>query len=203
MSAPRSESLALACLSGLRSARAQFFTALSGCAAENIGAEHRDRNGSVRRDVLGLLRSDGTAQIAELFFLIEELGLQDQSLFRAFLARHNDAMQAYLDEPDRLQRLGVSRQRIKAAIFSKERMDFLGLVSPPGQLLLDQAAIGRLLTEVMAPESCRKIVVALAESGLLKRHEVGTVLVSSDGKLEALFREHLIIVAKAVEDYRS
>ena len=198
MAATMDESAELACLTGMRSGRAQLFRALSERAAETAPAKRRERDGSLSRDYVGLLRSDGAGQIAEFFYLVEEMGLKDGTRFRGFLETHNAAMQAHLARPDRMRALGLSPQRIEAAIFSPEQIGFIEQVSPPGQLFLDQSALGRLLAEAIAPESCRKIAVALAEGGLLRRHSVGHVLVSSDGTLEALYREHLRVVVQAV-----
>jgi hypothetical protein len=200
MSGTRPMSAALACLTGLREGRAAFFGALAGRAAEHAPAERREADGSLRRDYLALLRSDGAAQIAELLFLIEELGLKDGARIRPFLVNHNAAMEAYLADPQRMRALGLTPQRVKAAMFPEERIGFIEFVSPAGQLYLDQSALGRLLTEVMAPESCRKIVIALAEGGLLHRHTLGNVLISSDGTLEGLYRAHLETVATAVRE---
>jgi len=192
------ESAELACLTGLRAGRAQFFRALTERAAATAPAKRRERDGSLSRDYAGLLRSDGAGQIAEFFYLVEELDLKDGTRFRGFLDRHNAAMEAHLADPGRMRALGLSPQRIEAAIFSPEQIGFIEHVSPPGQLFLDQSALGRLLAEAIAPESCRKIAIALADGGLLRRHSVGHVLVSSDGTLEALYREHLRVVVDAI-----
>lgn len=185
------ESAELTCLFALRGARARLFTSMAGHAAEHAPDKRRDGGGGLARDYLGLVRSDGAAQIAEFYFVLEELGLADGARFRPYLERHNAAMLAYLDAPDRMRAIGLTPQRVKAAMFSADQMDFVAFVSPPGRLLLDQSSLGRLLTEVMAPESCRRIVVALAEGGLLTRRMVGQALIESTGVLEGLFRAHL------------
>lgn len=191
-------SVALSCLMGLREGRAAFFERVTAHATEHAPDERRNEDGTLGRDFLSLIRSDGAAQIAELFFLIEELGLKDGKKFRPFLESHNQAMQAYIDEPSRLAGTGLTIQRIKAAVFTEERMGFFEFVSPPGKLFLDQSSIGRLLTELMAPESCRRIVIALAEGGLVERHQLGSVLISSEGLLEGFYRDHLMAIADAV-----
>lgn len=188
----------LTCLAALRAGRAQFFRALADRAAEAAPDKRRDRDGGLLRDYVSLVRSEGAAQIAEFFYLVEELGLRDADRFRGFLDQHNSAMQSYLDDPPRMRALGLTPQRIEAAIFTEEQMNFIGVVSPAGALYLDQSSLGRLLAEAMAPESCRKIAIALAEGGLLLRHNVGHVLISSDGTLEALYRAHLRTVVDAI-----
>ncbi len=202
MDAGAGESDELAVLTAMRSGRAQFFRAIAETAEANAPAKRRDDRGALLRDYVALIRSDGAAQIAEFLFLVEELGLKDGTRFRDFLEAHNAAMRAYLAEPARMRALGVTPQRIEAAVFSEEQMEFVALVSPPGSLYLDQSALGRLLSEAMAPESCRKIAVALAEGGLLRRHQVGHVLLSSDGQLEGLYRRYLRSVVDGMEARR-
>ncbi len=192
-------SKALTCLAGLRAARSGFFVRLANHAQDHAPEERREADGTLMREYLALLRNEGAAQIAELFFLIRELGLNDASKFRGYLESHNAAMNGYLDDPSSARMLGLSQQRIKSARFPEDRIKFLEFISPPGKLLLDQASVGRLLTEAMAPETCRKIVIALAEGGLLMRHEMGHVMVSSVGVLEDAYRDHLMEVVTAVE----
>lgn len=194
-------SAALTCLTGLRSARAKFFAALVDYAGKHAPEECRDPDGGLAREYLNLIRSESAAQIAELFFVIEELGLRDGKRFRSYLVNHNAAMDAYLADPAQARLLGLSQQRIKSSRFPEERLGFFEMVSPPGQLYLDQAAVGRLLAEVMAPETSRKVVIALAEGNLLQRHSHGTVLISSEGVLEGLYRDHLNFVVDTVRNY--
>lgn len=193
-------SRAMACLTGLRIGRAAFFDAVTAHAAEHAPAERRDPDGRLKREYLALIRSDGAAQIAELLFLIEELGLKDGKRFRPFLENHNAAMQAYLGDPARMRTLGLTPQRVKAAMVPEDRIAFFEFVSPPDRLFVDQSAVGRLLTELMAPESCRKIVIALAEGALLERHTLGNVLISSDGTLEAFYRDYLNSISDSVRE---
>lgn len=189
----------LACLTALRAGRARFFNAIAERAMETAPAKRRDAMGALLRDYVVLLRSDGAAQIAEFLYLIDELGLKDAAHFRTLAERHNSEMDAYLADPPRMRALGLTPQRIEAARFTWEQIAFIETVSPPGQLYLDQSSLGRLLAEAMAPESCRKVTVALAEGGLLRRHNIGHVLISSDGTLEALYREHLTGIVRTVK----
>lgn len=191
MGESRGESAELACLTAIRTGRARFFAELVAHAERHAPAEMREKDGALMRSYTALVRSDGAAQIAEFLFLLQELGLDDGARIRPYLERHNAAMDAYLDDPTRMRTLGLTPQRIKGARFTEAQMNFVEVVSPPGRLHLDQSAIGRLLAEVMAPESCRKIVIALAEGGLLRRHTVGQALISSPGHLENLFRAYL------------
>lgn len=190
----------LACLGAIRAGRVAFFAALVERAEADAPAKRRDSDGRLTRDFLGLIRSEASAQVAEFFFLAAELGLHEEGLFRRFLIAHNAAMDSYLAEPGRTQTLGLSRQRVEAARFSEEQIGFIELVSPAGALYLDQSSIGRLLAEVMAPESCRKVVIALADAGLLTRHTVGHVLISSDGTLESLYRRYLGTIVTSVKE---
>jgi len=193
-----SDSLELTCLAAIRGARAQFFADVV-AAAEGVAPDRRrDPDGGLMREYLGLIRSDAAAQVAEFLFTVEELGLNDARVFRRFIESHNDAMQGYLDAPATMRRRGLSRQRIEAAIFSEDQMHFIEATSPEGRLWLDQSSLGRLLTEAIAPETCRKVVLALAEGGLLERQTVGHALISSTGRLEALYRKHLTHIVSRI-----
>jgi hypothetical protein len=70
-------------------------------------------------------------------------------------------------------------------------------IAKDGRLLLDQNALGKLLIEFMSPETCRKVVAALASGGLLERRkilQVQLIAPTQDRVLESLFREHLLSV---------
>lgn len=202
MDGTTTESAELACLVGIRSGRAQLYNALTETAEANAPESCRDPDGSLSRAYLGLIRNDGAALVAEFFFLIDELGLTDPARFRAFVERHNTAMEAYLDDPGSMRSLGLTPQRVKAARFSPEQIGFIELVSPSDALYLDQSSIGRLLAEAIAPESTRKIVIALAEGGLLQRHTLRHVLISSNGVLERLYGQYLKTVIGALKEVR-
>jgi hypothetical protein len=196
----QNESRELACLTALRSARARFFGDVAAHAAGHAPESRREADGRLMPEYLGLIRSEGAAQIAEFLFVVEELGLRDGTRFRTYIENHNRAMEGYLGEPGRMRALGLTPQRVKAARFSEEQINFVATVSPPGELMLDQSAMGRLLVETMSTETCRKIVVALAEGGLITRRTVGQVLIGSNGVLERLYRIHLTRVVESVVD---
>jgi hypothetical protein len=54
---------------------------------------------------------------------------------------------------------------------------------------IDQSNLARLLVGVMSTETCRKLVIAFAEAGFLKRERTpfGTIIVSSTGLMEHIF----------------
>jgi hypothetical protein len=58
---------------------------------------------------------------------------------------------------------------------------------------IDQSNLARLLVSVMSTETCRKLVVACAEAGCLRREKTpyGTIVVSSTGVLERIFGDCL------------
>ncbi|MEM6490137.1 MAG: hypothetical protein AAF677_18030 [Pseudomonadota bacterium] len=189
----------LTCLTALRAARSHFFERVVDSARANAPAARRDGE-DLAREYVALLRNDGTAQIAEFFYLIREVGLNDGERFALYVENHNRSIAEYAADPAKRAKLGLSPQRLEAATFSEQQINFIREMSPPGRLLLDQSALGRLLVETMAPESCRKLVVALADAGLLRRSKVGAVVVWSDGTLEGLYQEHLAQIVEALKE---
>ncbi|MEO1773963.1 MAG: hypothetical protein AAFS07_03335 [Pseudomonadota bacterium] len=180
----------LACLSAMRTARRQFFERVVDRAHTHAPDSRRDGD-DLARDYVALLRNDGTAQIAEFYFAIREVGLNNGERFVEYVKNHNRSIAEYEADPAKRAPLGLSPQRLESAKFNEQQINFIREMSPPGRLLLDQSALGRLLVETMAPETCRKLVVALADAGLLHRSKVGAIVVWSDGTLEGLYREHM------------
>lgn len=92
-----------------------------------------------------------------------------------------------------MERLGLTRERLLDAIFTGDTLPRLlqHWRDKPGAI--DQSNLARFLATILSSETCRKIVVALARAGFLKREKTafGTVLVSSSGRLEKLFGDGL------------
>lgn len=193
------DSQEMICLVALREARATLLVDLAAHADAHGSEDVRDPDGRISRETLELVQSDAAEQISELFFVLQELGLNEGAMIRAYLEQHTAAMNDLLADPDKMRARGLTAQRIKAARFSPAQIEFIELVSLPGQLRLDQSALGRLLSELMSPETCRKVVIALSECGFLDRHNVGQALISSRGVLEQIYRMHL---AKIVTNVR-
>ena len=86
---------------------------------------------------------------------------------------------------------GLSRDRIASGILSEAQIQNLVDEAEDGRLRFDQSSFSCLLVEVMAAESCRKIIILLESCGFLKRIGSNNIRIKSEGKLEALYREHL------------
>ncbi len=199
MPIPRQISRELACLVAFRNARAGFFRRLVAQAEDAAPPARREPDGSLKREYVALLRSDAAAQIAEFYFVLRELGLDEGRGFRRYVENHNKAMRGHLGDAQQARRLGLARHKIEAAIFSEEQIRFIETVSPQGALLMDQSALGRLLIELMAPETCRKIVIAFAEAALLERQTIGHALIRSTGRLEEHYASQMAEILKATD----
>jgi hypothetical protein len=147
---------------------------------------------------VALLRSDNAYQIAEFYFLVEELRLDESERIGAYIDHHNRDMIDLLGSPETLKRQGLLPQRISDAVFSVEQKAKVIENVVGGRLRLDQSDIGRFLAPLISPETCRKTIVALADGGLLDRRHIGQVMVASTGVIEDVFRRHLRYVVDAV-----
>ena len=125
--------------------------------------------------------------------------LADRHKLHAFLRRHNADMAALLADKARRDLMGLLKQRIEEAIFSATQIEKVLEMSGEGRLRLDQSDLGRLLSQLISPETCRKVTVVLAKGGLLTRRTIGTVLVVSTGVLEGYFRKHLQQILSTLE----
>lgn len=147
-------------------------------------------NPNAVEETLACVRSDAAFQIAELFFVLNELGVVDAQRFRLHTASHNARIAVLLRLPQRERSPALSDRRLRNALLHESHLAFIDEVSQR-RLKLDQSSLGRLLVEVMSPESCRRATVGLANGGLLRRRHAGKQLVWSGGTLEAMFRKHL------------
>ena len=140
----------------------------------------------------------GTVLFGEV--LIEEGGINTPDSLTAFFERHNAAMEALLKTCERgYTRFGLSQDRIEKAKFSKQQIEYVLHESSRGIVTLDQRSIGKILTEVMAFESCRTILLLLARSGFVQRKDFRrAVLINSMGILENMYRHHLDFLSSAV-----
>lgn len=194
---PQSFSTALLCLAALRQARADFFDQV----VDHAETWRKEEGVSeLSREDRKLLRSEGTAQIAELFFVIEEGNINTPDALRGFFERHNDDMRSLLATCERgYTRFGLSEGRLKSAVFKDRQIDLVLHESSHGKVTFDQRSIGKVLAEAMSFESCRSLLLLLANSGLLKRNSFQSiVLVSPNGKIEDMYRRHLSHVASTV-----
>jgi hypothetical protein len=85
-----------------------------------------------------------------------------------------------------MRRMGLKEERLLAAIFTADTLPRLveNWRERPGAF--DQSNLARLLAAAMSAETCRKVVVACAEAGLLVRERTsyGTILIVSTGAME-------------------
>jgi hypothetical protein len=186
----------LNCLSALRGARAWLFGEIEAHAAAHVGL------GSVAeldRDHRKLLRGEPVAQIAEFFYVLRDGGVSVPDGLRAFLLRHNEDMAALLASCRNGYSVGgLSEQRIKRSMFSDAQINYVLHESSNGQIRFDQQALQRIFTQTMSFESCRTLLVLLADFGFLHRWEFNQVIIASNGRLEDLFAEHLTHVVNAL-----
>lgn len=193
----------LAVLRAIRLARATFMRRLVEHATAHL-AETGDGSAtsSLSPEELRQLKSEGVVQIAEIFFLFEETGMSDPALLRSRLEMHNEALETKVAQmrENNLAHTpeGLSRDRLAGGILDDSKIQMLVDEAEWGELRFDQSSLSSLLIELMAPESCRTLVILLARFGFLKRIGTNNVRIRSLGKLEQLYREHLAQIADAL-----
>jgi hypothetical protein len=186
----------LVCLSALRGARAWFFGEIEAHAAAHAGLGSA---ADLDREHRKLLRSEPVAQIAEFFYVLRDGNITVPDGLRGFLIRHNEDMDALLASCRNGYTVGgLSDQRIRRSMFSEAQINYVLHESSNGQIRFDQQALQRIFTQTMSFESCRTLLVLLAEFGFLHRWEFNQVIIASNGRLEDLFAEHLTRVVDAV-----
>jgi len=183
----------LQCLAALKQARANFFADVVAAAERQAAA---DGLPELSREDRKILRSDGVAQVAEFFFALGESGASTPDDLKDLLRRHNTDMRAMLNDCVKgYTRFGLSAARLKQALFTEHQIDLIVHESAHGPITFDQRSIGKILTQVMSFESCRTVLVLLARSGLLIRRDFRSmVLISSNGRLEDLYKKHLTFI---------
>lgn len=183
-------------LLALRQARDDFFNEVVNH-AEAWRSEHDMDDLNVEQ--IKLLRSPGVEAIAEIFFVIKDRELHVTEELRNFLSRHNKAMGSLLESSEKgYTRCGLSKARVKKAIFSPKQIDFVIHESNNGRVVFDQFSFSRVLVQAMSFASCRTLLVLLAECGLIWRHDVGHVLISSNGVIEGIYKGHLSSIASSI-----
>src|SRR5690606_12492214 len=88
----------------------------------------------------------------------------------------------------------LSRDRIASGLLEAEQIENLVDEAEDGQLRFHQASLACLLVDAMSAESCRKLIVLLANCGFLRRIGRNSVRVRSKGKLERLYRDLLTAI---------
>lgn len=167
----------LALLENLRWSRKEFLDRV--CASSQ----------SADAKILGVLRLEATYQLAEFYFLLRARGLETEADIERLAELHNQYVVDIMKDAAKMDRLGISRERALESMFTADTMPRLLQHWRERVGAIDQSNLARLLMSVMSTETCRKVVVACAESGFLerKRTPYGTVLVFSNGTLETIF----------------
>ena len=186
----------LTCLSAMRQARATFFRSVETHAAAAAGLHGPP---ALDRDHRKLLRSEGVAQIAEFFYVLKFGGLSMPDDLRGFLERHNADMERLMASClNGYTEGGLSRQRLKRAIFSPAQVNYVLHESANGRARFDQQSLQRIFTQSMSFETCRTLLVLLADYDFLQRWEFNQVIIGSRGILEDLYKEQLDTIAAGV-----
>jgi hypothetical protein len=143
--------------------------------------------------VLAALRSDATYQLAEFYFLLSGFGIQSVPEFDELIERHNDYGASLLSDSKKMERMGLTKERLLSAIFDGETKPRVLKIWSDDPGALDQSSLARFLVAVMSDETARKTVVACGKAGFLERQNsvFRIMLVKSTGKLEQMYGQCL------------
>ncbi|HEX5959103.1 MAG TPA: hypothetical protein VFY92_10680 [Hyphomicrobiaceae bacterium] len=137
-------------------------------------------------EVLATLRIEATYQLAEFYYVLKAREIRTAEQIEALANLHNLYIDELTRDPAKMSRLGLKSERLLSAIFTSDTLPRLlqNWRERPGTF--DQANLGRLLAVVMSAETCRRVVVACAEAGMLLREKTsyGTMVIASTGVLE-------------------
>jgi hypothetical protein len=137
-------------------------------------------------EVLATLRIEATYQLAEFYYVLKAREIRTAEQIEALANLHNLYIDELTRDPAKMSRLGLKSERLLSAIFTSDTLPRLlqNWRERPGTF--DQANLGRLLAVVMSAETCRRVVVACAEAGMLLREKTsyGTMVIASNGVLE-------------------
>jgi hypothetical protein len=140
-------------------------------------------------DTLDALRSDSAYQLADFFYLLKARRIETEEDVGTLAELHNQYIVTLSKDAEKMRRLGLKLDRLLDAMFTADTMPRLlaNWRERPGAI--DQSNLARLLVAVMLSETCRKLVVAFADAGFLKRERTafGTMIVSSTGIMERTF----------------
>jgi hypothetical protein len=144
------------------------------------------RSASQDEEVLATLRLEATYQLAEFYYVLKAREIRSEAQIRALAELHNQYIAGLTRDPAKMRRMGLKEERLLAAIFTADTLPRLvqNWRERPGAF--DQSNLARLLAVAMSAETCRKVVVACAEAGLLVRERTsyGTILIVSTGGME-------------------
>jgi hypothetical protein len=153
--------------------------------ADKLVQESRSR----KSDTLDLLRSEPGYQLADFFYLLKARRIETEEDIRTLAELHNQYIVDLTRDAEKMSRLGLKRERLLDAILTADTMPRLLANWRESSGAIDQSNLARLLVTVMSSETCRKLVVAFADAGFLKRERTpfGTMVVSSTGIMEQMF----------------
>lgn len=139
--------------------------------------------------VLSILRLEATYQLAEFLFLLFARKIETDDDIKRLAELHNQYVVDIMKVPEKMERLGLNKDRALEAMFTADTMPRLLQNWREKKGAIDQSNLARLLMMVMSTETCRKVVVGSAEAGFLDRARTpyGTVVVTSNGRLESIF----------------
>jgi hypothetical protein len=115
--------------------------------------------------VLGTLRLDATYQLAEFYFLIGARGIETEADVQKLAELHNQYIVDIMKDPSKMSRIGLTRERALEAMFTSDTMPRLLQNWRDRKGAIDQSNLARLR----------------------EKTPYGTILVSSNGKLEEIF----------------
>jgi hypothetical protein len=144
---------------------------------------------SQKPDMLNLLRSEPGYQLADFFYLLKARRMESEEDIKTLAELHNQYIVDLTRDAEKMSRLGLKRERLLDAILTADTMPRLLANWRESSGAIDQSNLARLLVTVMSSETCRKLVVAFADAGFLKRERTafGTIVVSSTGVMERIF----------------
>src|SRR5262245_45746139 len=143
--------------------------------------------------IIHRLRQQPVYQMAEFFYLLRAYGLQQPQQLQAYIDMHNDQIASLIKDSSRLRLYGFAPSRLKRALIDESTASKMLINYEYFDGAFDQSDLGRLLVEVMSPETCRKTVVTLSDAGFLLRSTgvYNSIIVRSTGVLERLFARHV------------
>lgn len=139
-------------------------------------------------DAHATLQQEAAYQLSEFYFVLFARRLNTSGQVAILADLHNEHITRLLDDPAKMNRLGLSKSRLLDAIFTSDTLPRLIQTWEDRPGAIDQSNLARFLATTMSAETCRKTVVALTKLGFLERatNTYGSVLVISNGKLECL-----------------
>jgi hypothetical protein len=137
-------------------------------------------------NILEMLRLEATYQLAEFYYGLKAHGIETAADIAKLSDAHNDYIVGLSNDPAKMRRLGLSKDRLLDAMFAADTRPRLVETWRQRAGAIDQSNLARLLTVVMSAETCRRVVVACAEAGFLERKDTiyGTKVIVSTGVLE-------------------